>query len=199
MTSCDAAAPSHTGWRRHELAVTGPAADVTSLRNAAAGAGAIPWHYPDAHLEEEDRVHALLRPPDGSPELSLQGARALARMLRSAAEARHGRVVDAVAQGDRSCPLDLHALLPVPDALLRLGPDDPASLAWLRAHWGTVRALRHVRVRGDARYGRAGRSARLRWEFWAGIEDGTPWAAIEALRARWPRLLFALRPDDGGG
>ncbi len=203
LNSCGAPAPSHTAWLRHELAVTGPAADVASLRDAAAGAGAIPWHYPDTALEEEDRVHALLRPPDGSPGLSLQGARALARMLRGAAETRHGRVLEAVARGDRSCPFDLHALLPVPDALLRLGPDDPAGLAWLRVRWGTVRALRHVRVRGAGRYGRAGRSARVCWEFWAGIGagigDGTPWAAIEVLRARWPRLLFALQPDGGGG
>ena len=30
---------------------------------------------------------------------------------------------------DRSCPFDLHRLLPVPDAVLRLGPDNPASQA----------------------------------------------------------------------
>ena len=193
MNSGGAAAPRHTDWLRHDLVVTGPAADVASLRGAAAGAGAIPWHYPDVHLEEEDRVHALLRPPDGSSGLSLQGARALARMLRSAAEARHGRVVEAVTQGNRSCPFDLHALLPVPEALLRLGPDGPASLDWLRAHWGTVRALRQVHLRDDGPLERTRHAARLRWEFWAA--DWTPWAAFQALRANWPRLMFDVRPD----
>jgi hypothetical protein len=52
----------------------------------------------------------------------------------------------AAAGRDRSCPFDLHALLPVPDPLLRRGPDNPASLAWLRRHWGVVHALRHVRM-----------------------------------------------------
>ena len=36
-------------------------------------------------------------PSDGAPGLSLQGARALARMLRGAAEVRPGGVVEAVA------------------------------------------------------------------------------------------------------
>jgi hypothetical protein len=34
----------------------------------------------------------------------------------------------------------------VSEAVLRLGPDDPASLDWLWTHWGTstTQALRHV-------------------------------------------------------
>ena len=177
MNPSDTPAPRHVDWLRHDLVVTGPAGDVAALRDAAAGAGAIPWRYPDIHLEEEDRVHLLLRPPDGSPGLSLQGARALARMLRGAAEARHGRVVEAVARGNRSCPLDLHALLPVPDHILRLGPDDPASRTWLREHWGTVRALRHVRVRADAPDGRGGRWGRGGGGVWGGGRGGPPTGA----------------------
>ena len=191
--ACHPLIPPHTDWLRHDLVVTGPAGDVAALWEAAAGAGAIPWHYPDAALEEEDRVHLLMRPPDGSPGLSLQGARALARMLRSAAEARHGRVLDVVARGDRSCPFDLHALLPVSDALLRLGPDHPACLDWLWAHWGTVRALRQVRLRDDGLIGRTRQSARLRGAFFAA--DWTPWAAFRALRSRWPNLGIDVRPD----
>lgn len=169
---------------------------MAALRHEAAGAGAIPWHDPDADLEEEDRVHALLNPPDGSPGLSLQGARALARALRGAVEAQQQRVVAVVGQS-RACPFDLHALLPVPDRILRLGPDDPASIAWLRRHWGTVRALRHVRLRDDAPDRRLRRSARLRLEFWSA--DWTPWAAFQALRKRWPAAVFDIRPDYGDG
>lgn len=193
----DPLSPPHTDWLRHDLTVTGPADDIATLRDAAAGAGAIPWHYPDADLDEEDRLHALLHPPDGSPGLSLHGARALSRALRGAADAHHARVLAAVAGGSRACPFDLHALRPVPDRVLRLGPQDPASVAWLRRHWGVVRALRHVRLRDGTPDRRLRRSARLQYEFWSA--DWTPWAAIPALRQRWPAVLFDLRPDYGDG
>ena len=179
------------------MVVTGPADDVAALRHAVAGAGAIPWYYPDADLEEEDRLHALLHPPDGSPGLSLHGARALSRALRGAADAHHARVLAAVEAGSRACPFDLHALLPVPDRVLRLGPHDPPSLAWLRRRWGVVRALRHVRLRDGAPDRRLRRSARLHYEFWSA--DWTPWAAIEGLRQRWPAVVFDVRPDYGNG
>ena len=192
----DPLSPAHTDWLRHELIVTGPAGDVAALEAAAPGAGAIPWHHPDADREEEDRLHSLLSPPDGSPGLSLQGARALARALRAAVDAQQARVVAACEAGSRICPFDLHALLPVPDRLLRLGPLDPASIAWLRRHWGIVQALRHVRRRADAPDGRLRRSARLRYEFWSA--DWTPWAAVQALRKRWPDTVFDIRPDYGG-
>lgn len=192
----DPLSPPNTDWLRHDLVVTGPAGDVATLRDAAAGAGAIPWIHPDGDPEEEDRVHALLRPPDGSPGLSLAGARALARALRAAAEAHHQRVLAAVGRS-RACAFDLHALAPVPDRILRLGPNHPASIAWLRRHWGTLQSLRHVRLRQDAPDRRLRRSARLRYEFWSA--DWTPWPALLALRARWPDVAFDLRPDYGGG
>lgn len=34
-----------------------------------------------------------------------------------------------------ACPLDLHALLPLPNDVLSLGPTDTAALAWTAAHW----------------------------------------------------------------
>ena len=194
--SADSLNPPHTDWLRHDLIVTGPTDDVAALHEAAAGAGAISWHYPDADLEDEDRLHSLLNPPDGSAGLSLQGARALSRALRQAAEAHHRRVLTAGMSGSRACPFDLHALLPVPARLLRLGPHDPASLAWLRRHWGTVQALRHVRLRDDKRDRRLRRSARLHYEFWSA--DWTPWVAMAALRQRWPDVVFDIRPDYGG-
>ena len=192
----DPLSPPNTDWLRHDLVVSGPDADVATLRDGAAGAGVIPWIHSDDDLEEEDRVHALLRPPDGSPGLSLAGARALARALRAAAEAHHQRVL-AVAGRSRICPFDLHALVPVPDRILRLGPSHAASAAWLRQNWGTLQSLRHVRLRQDAPDRRLRRSARLRYEFWSA--DWTPWPALLALRARWPDVAFDLRPDYDGG
>ena len=181
----------NTDWLRHALVITGPAAAMAELRPRLAGPGIIPWAYPDLDLDEEDQVLALVQPPDGSPGLRLAAARILARQLRTAFEItvqRRGRA-------DRRCPLDLHAVVPVPDDVLARGPDDPASAAWLRAQWGTTQALRHVRLRDDAPDRRLRHSARLRFEFWSA--DWTPWAALGALRAAWPSLVFDLRPDYG--
>jgi len=123
--------------------VTGDPGEVAAFRTAAAGAGIIPWQ-PDLGAAAEDWFHRLVAPP--APQrrsLSLEGARILAGQLRDAAEARQ-RLVAERAASSRACPLDLHRLLPVPDRLLRLGPDHPEALAWLWAHWGTPQALRQV-------------------------------------------------------
>ena len=63
-------------------------------------------------------------------------------------------------------------------AVCILGPDDPASIAWLRTHWGVVRALRHVRLKTGGEDRRLRRSARVAYEFWSA--DWTPWAAFQA-------------------
>jgi hypothetical protein len=184
-------APPHTDWLRHDLIVTGPAPDAAALRRAVAGAGAIPWTYPDLDHWEEDRVHALVQPPDGSPGLSPAAARVLARHLRTAVESHHQRVL-AAAPG-KACPFDLHALVPVPPDILQLGPEDPASRVWLQQHWGTTRALRQVRLRTDQADRRQRRAARLEVEFWAA--DWTPWPVFAVLRDRYPALKFDVRPD----
>jgi hypothetical protein len=191
----DALSLPNTDWLRHVLIVSGPAEDVATFQTAAAGLGAIPWLSPDLDLLEEDRVMALLHPPDGSAGLTLAGARALARQLRSAIETNQQRVTAAIGRV-RTCPFDLHALLPVPDRVLALGPDDPASLVWLRTHWGVVQALRHVRLKTGREDRRLRRSARFEVEFSAA--DWTPWAAMQAIRQRWPTLVFDIRPDYGG-
>lgn len=188
----DALALPHTDWLRHDFVVTGPPADIAAFRTAAEGAGAIPWHYPDLDLDEEDRVHALVHPPDGSSGLRLAAARVLARQLRGAIDGHRDRVAEEVGRS-RRCPFDLHSLLPVPTSILHLGSDDPRSIAWLRSNWGVGRALRQVRLRADPPDRRLRRSARLRYEFWSA--DWTPWSALVAIRKRWPRLVFDVRPD----
>jgi hypothetical protein len=184
----------HADWLRHELIITGPAPNVAALRRAASGAGSIPWVYPDLDHWEEDRVHALVQPPDGSAGLPPAAARVLARQLRTAIEVHHQRVL---AAGSKPCPFDLHALVPVPSDILRRGPDDPASQAWLQTYWGTTHALRHVRLRINQVDRRQRRSARLQVEFWAA--DWTPWPAFAALRDRYPVLKFDVRPDYSDG
>jgi hypothetical protein len=194
----DPMALPNTDWLRHILTVTGPAEDVRALQAAAAGAGVIPWHYPDLDAIEEDHRLALLRPPDGSPGLRAEAAKVLASQLREAVENHQERVL-AAARASRICPFDLHALLPVPPGILRRGPADAASLAWLREHWGVIQPLRQVQSQRGKADGRLRRSARLDYVFWSA--DWTPWAAFRALRGAWPRLVFDVQPqyDDGRG
>jgi hypothetical protein len=188
-------APAHTDWLRHELLVRGPAEAMARFRAAAAGPGIIPWRH-DFGRMAEDWFLQLAGPADGERAISLQGARVLARRLRDAAAGNHARAM-ARLDTDRGCPFDLHRLLPVPPAILRLGPEEPESRAWLWAHWGTTRALRHVRelpVRIDRR--RAG-PAQLRLEFWSA--DWSPWQALHRLRRAWSAITFDLRPDYAAG
>jgi hypothetical protein len=161
---------------------------------AAAGPGEIPWHLDLDRMEEDWRLQ-LLAPPEGPPAISPAGARLLARRLRDAAGANQAALL-ARAGTDRRCPFDLHRLLPVPDALLRRGPEDAEARAWLWRRWGTLRALRQVRAlpSGD---GRLTRSARIELEFWSA--DWSPWQALRRLRRGWPLLIFDLRPDYADG
>lgn len=182
----------NTDWLTHRLAVSGPAADVAAFRAAAAGAGAIPWHLDLDGLREEWFLR-LLAPWPAAREISVEGAHILADTYRDLVGAHHDRVLAAVGRS-RACPLDLHALVPVPDAVLQLGPDDPASLGWLWTHWGTTRPLRHVAVLPGSDH-RLRRSARIGYRFLSA--DWTPWRALQALRLRWPRLVLDVQPDYG--
>jgi hypothetical protein len=185
---------AHTDWLHHRLTISGPAAQVTALRTAAAGAGVIPWRL-DLDRIEEDVFLLLASPPAAPPrQLSVAGARILAGQLRDAVARRQALAVARVGTS-RACPFDLHALLPVPAALLCRGPDDAAALAWLWTHWGTTAALRHVSVVdtafADDPAPVAG-AAVFRISFWSA--DWSPWRALAALAAGWPALRFALRP-----
>jgi len=181
-----------TDWLYHRLAVTGPNADLAAFRQAAAGAGTIPWSL-DPESLEEDWFHLLARPDHR--ELSLPGARILAGQLREAMERRHALAVSLVGHS-RACPFDLHALVPVPAQVLRLGPDHPDALAWLWQHWGTTEALRHV---APERSGKtlpeppaAGQGV-LQLTFWSA--DWTPWRALQQVRIDWPTLQFDVQPE----
>ena len=143
-------------WLAHTLTVSGPTDAAAAFRRAAAGAGAIPWAL-DPDRMSEDLFHLLLT---RECHIGAQAARALARGYRDLASAHHDRVLAAVGHS-RACPLDLHALLPVPPAILRLGPDEPASLRWLWRHWGTTRPLRRVVLLPGSADRRRRRSARL--------------------------------------
>ena len=184
------------GWRHHHLTVSGPDAALAAFVAAACGPGTVPWRHDPAGVEG-DVLNLLLVQPPAERRLSAAGCRILARQVLLAVQARHAQAAARAGQ-DRSCPLDLHALLPVPDALLGRGPDDPAVLNWMRAHWGVSAALRHPVRRPGATAGQrlpAGWDA-AGWGFHT--EGDAPDAAVAQLRLRWPALRFDLTPRTGG-
>jgi hypothetical protein len=178
-----------TDWLRHRLAVTGPAADLAAFRQAAAGAGIIPWSL-DLESLEEDWFHLLARPDH--QELSLPGARILAGQLRGAVEHRHALAIAQVGRS-RACPFDLHALVPVPVEILRLGPDHPDGLAWLWQHWGTTEPLRHVAPSKVAPEPLPAGQQALHLTFWSA--DWTPWRAFQQVGTDWPTLRMDVQPE----
>jgi hypothetical protein len=191
---------AHTDWLYHRLSVIGPAADLADFRAVAAGSGTVPWCL-DLDRMAEDFFHLLVAPPARAGSLvppvrslSLAGARILAEQLCAAVVRRHALAVGRVGHS-RACPIDLHALIPVPESVLRCGRDDPAALDWLWAHWGTTQPLRHVEevvVGATMRERPAAGEATWAVAFWSA--DWTPWQALAQMTARWPALRFDMRP-----
>lgn len=161
-------------WLAHRLTVDGPGVDA--FRAAVAGPGVVPWHH-DADRLAEDWFFLLLREPR---TLSADGARVLARQLRDAVWEEHERTLASL--GVNGCPFDLHRIDPVPQALLRRGPDDAQTLDWLWRHWGTTWPLRRVTLS----------AAPFLCHFVAA--DWTPWPAIATLRSRFPGLRIVVKP-----
>ncbi|MCO6417953.1 hypothetical protein JYK14_17555 [Siccirubricoccus sp. KC 17139] len=193
MSAADILALPHPDWLYHHLRVTGAPEAVAAFRQAASGAGIIPWAE-DQGEAAEAWFHLLAAPPPPQRRsLSLEGARILATQLRDAVEAR-ARLAAERAAASRACPFDLHRLLPVPARLLRLGPAHPEARDWLWTHWGTTAELRGVVPLPVPRRGQPHRpDPALFWVgFWSA--DWTPWRAIARLRAQWPALAFAVRP-----
>jgi hypothetical protein len=188
--------PAHTDWLFHHLDITGPADDLQAFQTAARGAGTIPWHLDLDQMQEDIFLLLAALPQPQQRTLTVTGARILAEELRVAVARRHEIAVARVGVS-QACPFDLHALLPVPAAILHLGPNHPDALAWLWAHWGTSQALRHVAgkltpadtERSRLSYG----EACLQLSFWSA--DWTPWRALAQLQERWPTLRFEARPS----
>ncbi len=112
----------------------------------------IAWRL-DTTAVEEDVFNLAVLQPLHRRSLSVEGCRILARQFRHRVEARQARAA-ALLGVSRACPLDLHTLLPVPAALLQLGPDYPQTLAWLRQNWGTTDKPRQVVERPKPSIGR---------------------------------------------
>jgi hypothetical protein len=182
-------------WLYHHLTVSGPAESVAAFAQAARGAGVIPWRLDGARIEEDVFNLAVAQPPAGiAPRrLSIAGCRILARQFRARVEAHHDLALSRIGRS-RICPFDLHVLLPVPAAILDLGPHDPAALAWLATHWGTTDRLRQVVARPCPGVGRRRPHGHEAVGYGFFTQDETPRAAIAGLTHRWPALGFVLRP-----
>jgi hypothetical protein len=198
-------------WLANRLIVSGPQGELALFLAAGAGPGVVPWAV-DPHGLAEAWFNCMMTVRAQSRGISVAGARTLAERLSAAAAAwdammrdeRRARGHPQKSEGllgdpARACPLDLHALIPMPADLLARGPEDPAAIAWMWAHWGTTLALRHVALgpapaRPRLRQG----ESRVRFDFYSA--DWSPWPALAHMRARWPGLVFTLRPDyDGAG
>jgi hypothetical protein len=179
-------------WLYHHLTISGPAEIVETFAVAARGAGVIPWQLDYADIEETV-FHLAVSQPAGGRRLTVEGCHILARQFRERVEARQGRAAARVGHSFL-CPFDLQVLLPVPAAILQLGPTHPTALAWMTAHWGMIDAPRQVTVRDKASTGRRlPKDHRvIGYGFFTAGE--TPQAAVDEIAACWPALRFWLMP-----
>jgi hypothetical protein len=188
-TTMPAAAPD---WLYHHLTISGPADSLQSFAAAARGSGITPWQLDYAAIEEDVFVRAVSQPAS-LRNLTVEGCRILARQFREKVEMRQARAAALIGQSV-ACPFDLHALLPVPDAILRLGPTHPDALAWLAVHWGVTDRLRQVGVRDTASTGRRLKRGHAVIGYGFFTDGETPHAAVGHCETRWPALRFMLAP-----
>jgi hypothetical protein len=152
---------------------------VGAFAAAARGSGITPWQLDYAAIEDDIFVRAVSQSqPASRRNLTMEGCRILARQFREKVEMRQARAAALVGQS-LACPFDLHALLPVPEAILLLGPSYLTALSWLAAHWGMTDRLRQVSLRNKATTGRRrpARHAVIGYSFFTHRE--TPRAAID--------------------
>ena len=182
-------ANSDTTFLYAHLTVAGPEREVGEFERRARGPGVIPWYF-DGDVLEEDIFLMAIQAPDRS--LTVEGCRILAHQFRLRAEERHSQVLALVEAGNTRCPLDLHALLPVPESLLRRGLSDSRSRAWLRKQWGVETALCKVVVLPEKKNQstKSIKNRALQYGFFS--EKSLPERAVRRLTELWPALHFTL-------
>jgi hypothetical protein len=176
-------------WLYHHLTISGPSIPVAAFAAAARGAGVIPWRLDVVALEDEIFVRAVSQPARART-LTIEGCRILARQFCQRVETHQAKAAAQVGRS-RACPFDLHALLPVPAAVLQLGLSDPEALAWLATQWGTQR-LRKVVERPKPSTGRRLPHTHGVIGYGFFTAGDTPHAAMVRLGDAWPGLQFRL-------
>jgi len=164
---------------------------VEDFAVAARGAGIIPWQFDTAAMEE-DVFNLAASQPLHLRSLSIDGCRLLARQLRDRIEAQAAKGL-LLSEKSKACPFDLHTLLPVPEAILRLGPSASASVAWMEEHWGVSGRLHHVATRPGAKPGKRLRKTEACLGFGFFAWAATPGVAVTQIAAKWPDLRFVLQ------
>jgi hypothetical protein len=187
---------AHPDWLHHQLLVTGSRRRSRRSRPRRPGPGSFPGSS-TRRASPRTCFSGWWRPRDRSSAASAWPAPASSPA--SCATPRHGGTIwrwpgSATAGPARStCTL----LLPVPEKILRRGPDDAAALAWLWAHWGTTEALRHVTAAPAAVADRRRRTdvgeSVVTVHFWSA--DWSPWRALAAIGEGFPGLRFDLQPS----
>jgi hypothetical protein len=187
-----AAARTAPDWLFHHLTISGPRAEVEDFAAAGRGSGITPWQLDFADIEETVFTLAVSQPASRRT-LTVEGCHILARQFRERVEAHQAHAAALVGQSF-ACPFDLHALLPVPDGILQLGPVHPTALSWLTTHWGVSDRLRQVTVRERPTTGRrlSRGYAVIGYGFFT--QGETPHAATAHLATAWPVLRFSLIP-----
>jgi hypothetical protein len=180
-------------WLYHRLTISGPAEAVAAFAAAARGSGVIPWQLDLAALEEDVFVRAVSQPAS-QRTLTIHGCRILARQFRERVEARQARAAALVGHS-QGCPFDLQTLLPVPPAILQLGPTHPDASAWLAENWGVTDRLRQIVVRAKPTVGRRVPKTHTVIGYGFFTDGETPHAAVAQLAPRWPTLRLLLQPD----
>jgi hypothetical protein len=186
------AAQAAPNWLYHHLTISGPAETVERFAAAARGSGITPWQLDYAAIEDDIFVRAVSQPASRRT-LTVEGCRILAWQFRDKVEAHQACAVARVGRSV-ACVFDLHALLPVPPAVLLLGPDHPDALAWLAAHWGVTDRLRRVAAREKPTTGRRLPRGHAVVGYGFFTTGETPHAAVDSIAAGWPGLRFFLQP-----
>lgn len=174
-------------WLDNRLEVYGPEEPFNDFVAAASGPGFVDWQ-PNTNDLFDYAVALMLNDGTRRPAAERAARRLIDRLWWGIEEARSRSE-----RATHSMSLDLNALLPVPSDIRRTGYW-PHGAQWCRANWGTPAPLKNVvfsletRPLGD---GPTIRSVAV-YDFYS--QDWSPWQALLAIRARWPKLIFTLTP-----
>jgi hypothetical protein len=170
----------------NRLEVEGPAEPLHDFLGAASGPGFIDWN-PNWYDVYEHIYYALMRA--GMPTVA--AGEKLARKFEDIAWRAHERERVAAELDQHRQPLDLNALFPIPQAVLRKGFAEGGQ-EWIWANWGVPWPIRRVKFAMEHRRG-AGLKPVAVFDFLS--EDWSPWIALKRMRERWPELRFDLRTE----
>ena len=169
------------------LEVKGPLEARADFLAAASGPGFIDWR-PEWYSVYEQIYFGVMA--SGAP--SKVAATRVAGKLRDRFWRAHGAARRAAEVDPHRIPLDLNALIPIPEEVLRRG-FLPAGQAWIQAHWGVAWPPRNVSFAMEHRRVGSGLEPVAVFRFLT--EDWSPWMAFAHMRARWPDLRFVLTPS----